>query len=112
MFARVSTVVPLHSGWQIVSGPSGLDGHDFDGAAWSWIVEGRGERSEVIVHVPGCLLGTPAADLPERVAAAISSHGRSELEWICALPGKPPKLVDFGAGSEQPVMVPPLPLAA
>ena len=108
----MSTVTPLHASWTIVDGPTGLDAHDFDGAAWSWTIDGRGSRTEVVVHVPGRLLGTPAAQLPARVAEAIATHGRSELDWLLTLPSRPPQLIDFGAGREQPTMVPPLPLAA
>lgn len=95
------TIRAISRGWEIESGPDGAEG-GFEGAVWCWTLRrADGARTSVFVRVSGSALGADPEELAPRLAEAIRTHGRSEVEAVTN--GiDPPRLIAFDGRSPTP----------
>lgn len=81
--------------WEIRGEGEELNPGGYDGRVWRWRVckeTDTVDQRQVLVGISGTVLSTAVQVLPERVAAARRTRGRSEVEMMLDWPEPPAKL--------------------
>lgn len=91
--------------WTIVGRPYEVQPEGYDGAAVLWDVapSGGGAAVPVVVKFPGRILATSPHNMSTRVAEAVGSCGRTEVERVLRW-AIPPRAIEMRLRGEEPVL--------
>jgi hypothetical protein len=95
---RIAQGLPVSGRWMIVTDHGQVSAGSRDAAAYLWVVRRGEETRRIAVYVGGTVMACDDADLPDEVAAAKNTRGRSALSTLVGLDDPPRELMVTTAG--------------